>query len=280
MSGSGYFTPETIPAGWFDETLEAEGWFDSHLIEVAVAVPGAYTLSVTTASVTITGANVALRRALRLSVSPAAITLTGSSVGVKLGRKAGVTAASVTLSGQNVATKAARRLTVSPASVLLTGSNVTLRKTGSYRVTVDPGFIVMSGGDVGLIYSGRAIVPGNRGDDAAPRIYYIRKAKLLKEELDRPAPLRKERKQRVIEIQEAIEPVRAELADYAINVDVSAIDARLEAFAQSQLGYASLIAGLNEYLANVERQLQAEQEARDKRRKRNRRIAIAMLLSA
>ena len=127
-----------------------------------------------------------------------------------------------------------------------------------------------------------AVTANNRGDDAAhsPRIIYIRKAKRLKEETERPAPLRKERKRRVIEIQEALEPVRAELADYAINIDLAAIDARLEAFRQSQIGYASLVASINAHLAEIERQLQAEYEAREQRRKRNRRIAIAMLMAA
>ena len=126
----------------------------------------------------------------------------------------------------------------------------------------------------------------NRGDDAArtPRIIYIRKAKRLQEEIARPAPPRKERKQRVIEIQEALEPVREELVDYSINVDLGEIDARLEAFRQSQIGYASLIASINEHLAAIERQIQqqaqAEHEAREKRRKRNRRIALAMLMAA
>jgi hypothetical protein len=97
MSGSGFFTPETIPAGWFDENLEAEGWFSQNFIE-AVSSGGVTNANLTGASTLTFTVSASLRGG---AVCSGASSLTFTSSGSLRGtaRSSGASFLTFTVSG-------------------------------------------------------------------------------------------------------------------------------------------------------------------------------------
>jgi hypothetical protein len=114
------------------------------------AAPGGspYTLTITSAAVTLTGTSVNLKRALQLSVSTAAITLTGTSVFVRRAYTITVGTRALSLSGTSVTLRAARRIAITSAAVTLTGTSVNLRV--ARRIAVTSAAVTLSGTSVNL----------------------------------------------------------------------------------------------------------------------------------
>jgi hypothetical protein len=153
----GIFDPLLVPGAWFDETVIPLGWFDEDFVEGASTGGAGYTLSVTAASITLTGQTVGLRVERKLAVTAAFVTLAGQNVTFRRGYRLSVTAAAVSLTGQDVALRAARRLSVSLASVSLAGQSVSL--LAGRKLAVSPASVAVTGQDVSFVHT----VPGAYG---------------------------------------------------------------------------------------------------------------------
>lgn len=114
----------------------------------AAAAAGAYTLTVSPATVAIVGQSVTLRAARQLAVSPGTVAITGQSVTLRAARQLLVSPATVAITGQSVTLRAARQLVVSPATVAITGQSVTLR--AARQLLVSPATVAITGQSVDL----------------------------------------------------------------------------------------------------------------------------------
>jgi hypothetical protein len=112
------------------------------------AVTGDYTLTITSASVVITGQTVTLRIGRQLAVTAASVPVTGQTITLRRGYSLTVTAASVPVTGQTVTLRIARKLILTVASVPVTGQSVTLRVARQLAVTAAS--VPISGQSVGL----------------------------------------------------------------------------------------------------------------------------------
>jgi len=90
-------------------------------------VPGAYTLSVSAAAMTLGGGAVGMRVSRRLPVTAAQLALAAGAARALVGRRMLVAPAALALATGQVGARAARRLSVAHASLGLAGGNVQLR---------------------------------------------------------------------------------------------------------------------------------------------------------
>jgi hypothetical protein len=115
------------------------------------AVTGAYTLTITSASVVITGQTVTLRIGRQLAATAASVSVTGQTVTLRRGYSLNVTAASVPVAGQTVTLRVARRIAVTSGTVPVTGQSVSLRV--GRQLTITAGTVEIAGQTVTLTYT-------------------------------------------------------------------------------------------------------------------------------
>lgn len=134
-------------------------------------------ITVTPASLLLSGGEVAIRVSRRVGVQPAALAVTGGDISPHAARKLGVRSTSLTVSPGQVALKASRaigvasaplvlqpgeaglratrRLTVAPVEMTVTGGSIKFEYTpaaggGNYVMAVSPAVLSLSGGNVGI----------------------------------------------------------------------------------------------------------------------------------
>jgi len=120
----------------------------------SVALKRALKVAVTPASAAVTGQDIALKRGLRLSVTPASMAVTGQSVALKRSLKLPVTAGSLPFTGQSVLLKRALKLVCDPAALSFTAQAVALKR--GFRLVVAPASLSFTGQAVTLV-AGRKI---------------------------------------------------------------------------------------------------------------------------
>ncbi len=143
-----------------------------YLIGVSGGGPAAYELSVTAASVSLTGQSVGLELDRHLDVTAASVSLTGQTVTLTYGQPESysldVTPAGVSVDGQTVtltyATAGNFELNVTPATVSVTGQSVDLDYIRALLLDVTPAGVSVNGQTVTLTYE----VPGALELDVTP----------------------------------------------------------------------------------------------------------------
>lgn len=109
-----------------------------------------YTLTVSPASIGLSGQAVGPLAGRKVSISPAGVAVTGATVNARVGRTLSVSSGTVALAGATVGARAGRVLAVSPGSVALAGADVDLQYASGYTLAVSPASIAFTGGTVGF----------------------------------------------------------------------------------------------------------------------------------
>jgi len=95
-----------------------------------------YEITVTGATLALTGSSASLFAGKRIAANPAALALTGASVSLRAGKRIAVTAASLTTTGASVSLRAGKRIAATVAALTLTGQSVTLSNPRTFTIVV------------------------------------------------------------------------------------------------------------------------------------------------